>query len=53
MDNFVGDAEAPRLASRLLEDQELLLMSAEEPTTFAAAEKDPSWWHGWSQSDSC
>ena len=44
MDNFVGDAEAPRLASRLLEDPELLLMSAEEPTTFAAAEKDPSWW---------
>jgi hypothetical protein len=43
MDNVVGEAEAPGLASRLLDDPELLLMSAEEPAMFAVAKKDASW----------
>jgi hypothetical protein len=43
MDNVVGEAEASGLATRLFGDQELLLMSAEEPATFAVAEKDASW----------
>jgi hypothetical protein len=42
MDNVVGEAEASGLATRLLDDQELLLMSAEELATFAVAEKDVS-----------
>jgi hypothetical protein len=43
LDNVVREAEAPCLATHLLDDQELLLMSAEEPTTFAVAKKDASW----------
>jgi hypothetical protein len=43
MDNVVGEAEAPGLASRLLDDPKLLLMSAEEPMTFAVAERDANW----------
>jgi hypothetical protein len=43
LDNVVGEAEAPSLATRLLDDQELLLMSAEEPVMFAVAEKYTSW----------
>jgi hypothetical protein len=39
MDNVVREAEASGLMTRLLDDQELLLMSAEESTTFAVAEK--------------
>jgi hypothetical protein len=37
IDNLVGDTATPGLASRLLGDQELLLVSAEELATFAQA----------------
>jgi len=43
MDNLVGDSAALGLASWLLGDQELLLVSAEEPPTFAQAERDANW----------
>ncbi|CAA0822344.1 cysteine-rich RLK (RECEPTOR-like protein kinase) 8 [Striga hermonthica] len=43
MDNLVGNSIVPGLASRLLDDQELLFVSAEEPSTFAQAERDVSW----------
>jgi hypothetical protein len=43
VDNLVGDIGAPGLASRLLDDPELLLISAEEPPTFAQAERDANW----------
>ncbi|CAA0831030.1 cysteine-rich RLK (RECEPTOR-like protein kinase) 8 [Striga hermonthica] len=43
MDNLVGNSVVPGLASRLLDDQEMLLVSAEEPSTFAQAERDVSW----------
>ncbi|CAA0836931.1 cysteine-rich RLK (RECEPTOR-like protein kinase) 8 [Striga hermonthica] len=43
MDNLVGYSVVPGLASRLLDDQELLFVSAEEPSTFAQAERDVSW----------
>jgi hypothetical protein len=34
MDNLVSGSAAPGLASRVLDDEELLLMSTEEPPTF-------------------
>jgi hypothetical protein len=44
VDNVVGNAPVPGLAARLLDDdQALLLMSAEEPATFAVAERDAEW----------
>ncbi|CAO2199473.1 unnamed protein product [Urochloa humidicola] len=44
MDNVVGDAAVPGLATRILDDDHaLLLMSAEEPATFAIAERDAAW----------
>ena len=43
LDNIVGNAGATGLASRLLDDPELLLVSAEEPSTFAVAERDANW----------
>ena len=45
VDNVVGEAAVPGLADRLLDDgaHTLLLMSAEEPGTFAAAERDGAW----------
>jgi hypothetical protein len=43
MENLVGDSAAPGMASRILNDAELLLTSAEEPPTFAEAEKEASW----------
>jgi hypothetical protein len=43
LDNVVGEAEVPSLVTHLLNDQELLLMSAEETVTFAVEEKDTSW----------
>jgi hypothetical protein len=43
MENLVGDSAAPGMASRILDDAELLLTSAEEPPTFAEAEKEASW----------
>ena len=43
LDNIVGNAGAIGLASRLLDDPELLLVSVEEPPTFALAERDTNW----------
>ena len=43
VDNLVGEGGAPGLASRLLDDPELLLVSAEEPPTFTMAERDANW----------
>ena len=40
VDNIVGEGGAPGLANRFFDDPELLLISAEEPPTFAAAERD-------------
>jgi hypothetical protein len=43
VDNIVADRGAPGLANRLLDDSELLLVSTEEPPTFAVAERDANW----------
>jgi len=43
VDNIVSEGGAPELASRLLDDLELLLVSAEEPSTFTVAERDANW----------
>lgn len=43
MENIVGQAAPPRFAARILDDQELHLGSAEEPTTFREAERDHRW----------
>ena len=43
LDNIVGNAGATGLASRLLDDPELLLVIVEEPSTFAVAEHDANW----------
>ena len=43
MDNIVGNAGATGLASRLLDDPELLLVSVEELPTFALAESAANW----------
>ena len=43
LDNNIGNAGASGLASRLLDDPEPLLVSAEEPPTFALAERDANW----------
>lgn len=43
MDNLVGNSVAPGLASRVLDDPELMLMSAEELPTFADTEHDHNW----------
>ena len=43
LDNIVGNAGAIGLASRLLDDLELLLVRAEEPPTFVVAECDANW----------
>jgi hypothetical protein len=43
LENLVGDSAAPGMASRILDDAELLLTSAEEPPTFAEAEKEANW----------
>jgi hypothetical protein len=40
MENLVEDSAAPGMASRVLDDAELLLTSAEEPPTFAEAERE-------------
>jgi len=42
VNNVLGDAATPGLAARLL-DEELMMMSTEEPATFAAAEREPEW----------
>ena len=43
IDNVIGEAEVPGLAARGLGSDALLLMSVEEPTTFAVAERDAAW----------
>ena len=43
LDDFIGGTGPSGLASRLLNDTELLLVSAEEPPTFALAERDRNW----------
>ena len=43
LDSIVGNAGAIDLASWLLDDPELLLVSAEEPPTFAMVERDANW----------
>jgi hypothetical protein len=40
VDNIVGDGGAPGLASRILDDPELLLINAEELPTFMVADRD-------------
>ena len=43
LDDIVDGTGPLGLASRLLNDQELLLVSAEEPPTFALAKRDRNW----------
>ena len=43
IDNVIEEAEVPGLAARGLGGDVLLLMSAEEPTTFVVAEHDAAW----------
>jgi len=43
LDDIVGGTGPSGLAARLLNDTELLLVSAEEPPTFALAERDGNW----------
>ena len=43
LDDIVGGAGSSGLAGRLLNDPELLFVSAEEPPTFALAERDANW----------
>ena len=43
LDDIVGGTGPIGLAGRLLNDPELLLVSAEEPPTFALAEHDANW----------
>ena len=40
LDDIVGGTGPSGMAGRLLNDAELLLVSAEEPPTFALAERD-------------
>jgi hypothetical protein len=43
MENIVGDSAAPGMVNRVLDNVELLLTSAEEPPTFAEAEREANW----------
>ena len=43
LDDIVGGIGPSGLAGRLLNDAELLLVSAEEPPMFALAERDGNW----------
>ena len=43
LDDIVGVTGSSGLAGRLLNDPKLLLVSAEEPPTFALAERDGNW----------
>ena len=43
LDDIVGDTGPSDLAGRLLNNAELLLVSAEEPPTFMLAERDGNW----------
>lgn len=41
--NLIDGAPIPGLAARNLGDQRLLMVSAEEPSSFSMAEQDPNW----------
>jgi len=43
LDDIVGGTGPSGLAGQLLNDAELLLISAEEPPTFALVERDENW----------
>ena len=43
LDDIVGGIGPSSLAGRMLNDAELLLVSTEEPPTFALAERDGNW----------
>ena len=43
LDDIVGGIGPLGLAGQLINDPELLLISAEEPPTFALAERDANW----------
>ena len=43
LDDIIGSTGPSGLAGRLLNDPELLLVSAEETPTFALAERDAHW----------
>ena len=43
LDDIIGGTGPSGLAGRLLNDPELLLVNAEEPPTFALAERDANW----------
>ena len=43
LDDIVGGTGSSGLAGRLLNDPELLLVSAEEPPTFALGERNANW----------
>ena len=43
LDDIIGGTGPSGLAGRLLNDPELLLVNAEEPPTFALAERDENW----------
>ena len=43
LDDIIGGTSPSGLAGRLLNNLELLLVSAEEPPTFALAERDGNW----------
>ena len=43
LDDIVGGTGSTGLAGRLLNDPELLLVSAEESPTFTLAERDANW----------
>ena len=43
LDNIIGGTGPSGLAGRLVNDPELLLVSAEEPPTFVLAERDAHW----------
>ena len=43
LDDIVGGTGPSGLAGRVFNDQELLLVSVEEPPTFALAEHDGNW----------
>ena len=43
LDDIISGTGSSGLAGRLLNDPELLLINAEEPPTFALAERDANW----------
>lgn len=43
MENFVSNASIPGTASRVLDNEELLLMSDEAPPMFIDVERDQHW----------